>query len=70
MLHRREIDIESGAVVAEGASGDKGAAAGGEAAELLEFVGGEVAVCPDASCVGVSKRAREKVALVRLGWST
>ena len=69
-LHSRAIDIKSGAIVAEGASGDNFAPLCGEATEFLDFLGGEVAVCHNASCVGVSKGAREKVTPVRLWWST
>ncbi len=67
LLHSGEIDIESGAVIAEGASGDDFAPLGGEAAELLDFVGGEVAVWHDASCVEVRTRAKEQLPSVRLG---
>ena len=39
LLHGVEIDIESGAVVAEGAAGDDFAPLGGEVTEFLEFLG-------------------------------
>lgn len=41
LLHRVEIDTESGAVVAERAAGDDFPPLGGEVAEFPEFVGGE-----------------------------
>jgi hypothetical protein len=70
LLHGGEIDVESGPVVAEGASGDDFAPLCGEAAEFLDVVGGKGAVCHDASCVGVRTRGKEKVAPVRLGRRT
>jgi hypothetical protein len=70
LLQSRQIDIESGALVAEGASGDNFAPLGSEAAEFLDFVRGKGAVCHDASCVGVRTRTREKVARVRLARRT
>jgi hypothetical protein len=66
LLHGGEIDVESGSVVAEGASGDNLAPLGSEAAEFLDFVEGEGAVCHDASCVRVTTRAKGKVTTVRL----
>jgi hypothetical protein len=66
LLHGREIDVESGAVIAEGASGDDFAPLGGEAAELLDFVGSQGALCHDASCVGVKTRTKEKVDPIKL----
>jgi hypothetical protein len=60
LLHGAEIDVESGALVAEGAAGDDLAPAGGEVVEFLEFVGRESAGSHDASCLGVETRTREK----------
>lgn len=62
LLHGRKIDIESGPVVAEGASGDDFAPLSGEAAEFVEFLRGEAAACHDASCLGVEVKARGKMA--------
>jgi hypothetical protein len=70
LLHGREIDVESGSVVPEGASGDDFAPLRGEVAEFLKFLGGEGAACHAASCVGVEARTKEKVAPVRLWRST
>jgi hypothetical protein len=61
LLHSSEIDIESVSLVAEGASGDNFAPLCGEATEFLDFLGGEVAVCHNASCVEVKARTKEKV---------
>ncbi len=66
MLHGIEIDVESRAVVAEGASGDDFAPLGGEAAKFVEFLGGEGAACHDASCLGVETRTGVKVTPVKL----
>jgi hypothetical protein len=66
LFHGIEIDIESGSVVAEGASGDDFAPLGGEAAECLEFLGGEGAACHDASCLGVETRSGGGVVPVTL----
>jgi hypothetical protein len=66
LLHGPEIDIESGPVVAEGASGDDLAPLGGEVVEFLEFLGRKGAACHDASCIAVKTRAREKVVPVKL----
>jgi hypothetical protein len=60
LLHGIEIDLKSGAAVAAGASGDDFAPLGGEAAEFLELLGGEGAVCHDASCLGVETRSGEE----------
>jgi hypothetical protein len=49
LLHGPEIDVEPGALVAEGVAGDDFAPSGGEVAELLKFFGGEGARCHDAS---------------------
>jgi len=54
LLHGIEIDVESRAGIAEGASGDDFSPLGGEAAEFLEFLGGELAWRHGASCAGVT----------------
>jgi hypothetical protein len=61
LLHGAEIDVEPRAVVAEGAAGDDLAPLGGQAAEFVEFLGGEGAACHDASSLGVATRVTEKV---------
>jgi hypothetical protein len=66
LLHGVEIDVESGPVVAEGASGDDFAPLGGEVVEFLEFFGGQGAACHAASCVEVKRRTVEKVDHVRI----
>jgi hypothetical protein len=60
LLHRAEIDVEPGSVVAEGAPGDDFAPLGGEALEFLEFLRGEGAGCHDASCLGDGTRTSAK----------
>ena len=65
-LHGSEIDVEPGAVVAEGAAGNDFAPLGGEAAEFLQFLRGERAVCHDASCVGVKSRKRDGVTPIKV----
>ena len=62
LLHGREIDVESGSVLAEGASSDDFAPLGGKAAEFLDVVGSKGAACHDASCVGVNTNTKEKLA--------
>jgi hypothetical protein len=66
LLHGVEIDVASGAVVAEGASGNDVAPLCREVLELLQLFGCEGAMCPDASCVAVKTRSKAKVDLVRL----
>ena len=63
LLHGIEIDVETGPVVAEGASGNDFAPLGSEALELLELFGSEGAACHDASCIGVKKRTNDKMVL-------
>lgn len=63
LLHGVEIDVESGPVVAEGASGDDFAPRGSEALELLELFGSEGAACHDASCMEVKKRTCDQMVL-------
>jgi hypothetical protein len=60
LLHGIEIDIESGSVLAEGASGDDFAPLGGQVTEFLKFFGGERTASHDASCVGVGPIPTEK----------
>jgi len=56
LLHGVEVDVEPGAGVAEGASGDDFAPLGGEGAEFLEFLRRELASRHSASCAGVTGR--------------
>jgi hypothetical protein len=53
LLHGVEIDVESGAVVAEGAAGDDFAPLGRQITEFLELWGSELASRHDASHLGV-----------------
>jgi hypothetical protein len=66
LFHRSEIDVESGPAIAKGASGDDFAPLGGEAAEFVDFLGGQGAACHDGSCLGVATRMRVKVVPVKL----
>jgi len=66
LLHGIEIDVQPGAAVTEGASGNNFAPLSGEVAELLKFLGSKGAACHDASCVGVEKRAKEKVGPIKV----
>jgi hypothetical protein len=70
LLHGIQVEVESGSVVAAGASGNDFAPLSGEAAKFMEFFGGEGAACHDASCVGVETRTRVKVAPVKLWLGT
>jgi hypothetical protein len=53
LLHGVEIDVESGAGVAEGAAGDDFAPLGRQITEFLELLGGELASRHGASHLGV-----------------
>jgi hypothetical protein len=61
LLHSIEIDIESGSVVAKGASGNDFAPLGGEVVEFLEFLRRKGAACHEVSCVGVKKLWRYEI---------
>jgi hypothetical protein len=62
LLHGVKIDIESGAVVAEPATGHNLTPLGRELTDFVEFLGREPAPCHDASCLGVNaKLDREPV---------
>src|SRR5262249_4486998 len=56
LLHGVEIDIESGAVRAEGAAGDHFAPRAGGLLRLLGFVGGALAACDGAPCLRVNAK--------------
>jgi len=60
-LHGIQIDVEAGAVVAEGATGDDFAPAGGKVAKFLEFLGGEGASWHAAPCLEVESTTRAEV---------
>ena len=45
LLHQVEIDVQSGAVLAEGSSSDDFAPAGGEVTDFLEECGGKFTAC-------------------------
>src|SRR5262245_21385992 len=66
LLHGIQIDVEAGAVVAEGASGNDFAPAGGKVAEFLKFLGGEGASWHVASCLAVETKTRGKMAPVKV----
>src|SRR5262245_19691099 len=66
LLHGIQIDVEAGAVVAEGASGNDLAPAGGKVAEFLKFLGGEGASWHVASCLAVETKTRGKRAPVKV----
>jgi hypothetical protein len=51
LLHRVEVHVEAGAVIAEGAAGDDFAPALGEVTDLLEQLGGELAAWHGLSCL-------------------
>ena len=60
LLHGLEIDIQTWTVVAKGASGHDFAPLCSEAAEFVKFFGTEVAVCHDASGLGVKTKTRKQ----------
>lgn len=53
LLHGVEVDVESGAVVTEGAAGDDFAPLGRQITEFLELLRGKLAACHEGSCLGV-----------------
>jgi hypothetical protein len=65
LFHGVEIDIESGTVVAEPATGHNLAPLGRELTDFLEFLGREPTACHDASSLGVN--AKPDQGLVPLG---
>jgi hypothetical protein len=56
LLQGVQIDVEPGAGVAEGPSGDDFAPLGGEVPQFLELLGGELASRHGVSCAGVTGR--------------
>ena len=61
LLHRVEVDIQTGPLVAEGAAGDDFTPVGGEGADFLEESGREFAMRHGKSFLVLVARAREKV---------
>jgi hypothetical protein len=61
LLHHVEVHVEAGASRAEGAAGDDFAPAGGEVADLLEHLGGELAARHGVSCLVLAETARGEV---------
>ena len=55
LLHGGEIDVESGALVAEGPSGDNCAPLGGEITDVAEVLGRKFAACHRQSCLRVAE---------------
>lgn len=62
LLHRVEVHVESGSVVAEGTTGDDFAPLGGELAEFEEFFRGERTTCHETPCPEVTTRPNRGVA--------
>jgi hypothetical protein len=62
LLHRVEVHVESGSVVAEGTTGDDFAPPGGELAELEEFFWGERTTCHETPCPEVTTKPNRGVA--------
>ena len=58
LLQGGEIEVEPGAVVAEGPSGDNFAPAGGESTDILEVLRGEGLACHRPSCIEVAETGR------------
>ena len=59
LLHGVEINLKSGAIVAEGAAGDDFAPLGGELAEFVEVVRRQVAPCHAPSSLELASSGRE-----------
>jgi hypothetical protein len=62
LLHRIEVHVESGSVVAEGTTGDDLAPLGGELAELEEFFRSERTTCHKTPCPEVTTKPNRGVA--------
>src|SRR5262249_8169 len=56
LLHRVEVHVEAGAGVTEGAAGDDFTPTGGQVADLLEHLGGELAARHGVSCLLVAEK--------------
>jgi hypothetical protein len=61
LLHRVEIDVEAGSLLAEGAAGDDFAPAGGQVANLLKHLGGGLAARHGVSCLVLAETADNEV---------
>jgi xanthine/CO dehydrogenase XdhC/CoxF family maturation factor len=61
LLHRVEVDIQTGAVVAESTAGDDFPPVGGEGADFLKEGGGKFTMRHDKSFLVLVATAREKV---------
>jgi hypothetical protein len=66
LLHGLQIDVKTGTLVTEGASGDDFAPLGSESLEFLELLGSEGAAWHGASCIGVKTMVPEKMVSVNL----
>src|SRR5262245_9095268 len=66
LLHGIQIDVEAGAVVAEGASGNDFAPAGGKVAEFLKFLGGEGASWHVGACLAGETKTTGRMAPVKV----
>lgn len=55
LLQGGEIEVESGAGVAEGAAGDNFAPVGSESTDIVEVLGGECLACHRPSCLEVTE---------------
>lgn len=66
LLHSNAIDIASGSVVANGASGNNFASLCRQVVEFVEFCGSQVAGCHDASGHEVKTKTTEKVVTIKL----
>jgi hypothetical protein len=62
LLHRVEVHVESGSVVAEGPTSDDFAPPSGELAEFEEFFWGERTTCHETPCPEVTTKPNRGVA--------
>jgi hypothetical protein len=63
LLHQVEVHVQAGAGLAEGALGNDFAPAGGQVADLLEHLGGQLAARHGVSCLVLAEMARLEVLL-------
>jgi hypothetical protein len=61
LLHGVEVDVEAGAVGAEGVFGDDFAPASGEGVDLLQHLGGELASRHSLSCLVLVESVGEEI---------
>jgi hypothetical protein len=64
LLQGGEIEVESGAGLAEGPSGDSFAPLGSESTDILEFLRGEGIACHRPSCLEVAESGRVGLSLL------